>query len=174
MTIKIRLLPSGDTRSLERVAPDVFDHPIDPALSTEFADDPRHHLAVALDDDTVVGMASAVHYVHPDKRPELWINEVGVAPPHQRMGLGRRLMQALFDLGRELGCREAWVATEPDNKAANGLYAAVGGEAEPCVIYSFELAADDSPTAGVASSATAEDEDSSAGDAPDSHSQPPR
>ncbi len=174
MTIEIRVLPSGDAQTLERVAPDVFDHPIDPALSTEFADDPRHHLAVALDTDTIVGMASAVHYVHPDKRPELWINEVGVAPAYQRTGLGRRLMQALFAFGRELGCGEAWVATEPDNEAANGLYTAIGGEAEPSVIYSFELADGDSPSAGVASSATAGDEDPSVDDAPDSHSQPPR
>jgi hypothetical protein len=35
--------------------------------------------------DTVVGFASAVHYVHPDKAPELWINEVGVAEPGDRI-----------------------------------------------------------------------------------------
>ena len=40
---------------------------------------------------------SAVHYVHPDKlRPELWINEVGVAASHRRRGLGTRLLLAVF------------------------------------------------------------------------------
>ncbi len=173
MTIKVRLLIPGDALTLTRVAPDVFDHSIDPELSAEFAADPRHHLAVALDDGTVVGMASAVHYVHPDKPPELWISEVGVAPPYQRTGIGRRLMKALFDLGRELGCREAWVATEPDNEAANGLYAAVGGEHEPCVVYSFELDASGSEVAGV-DSPSATDDDSPAEAPPESHSQPPR
>jgi aminoglycoside 6'-N-acetyltransferase I len=71
------------------------------------------------------------------KRPQN--NEVGVAPEYQRAGIGKRLLLALFALGRELGCREAWVATEHDNAAALGLYAAVGGESESCVICSFKL-----------------------------------
>ncbi len=175
MPIEVRLLKPGNAQTLARVAPDVFDQPIDPRLSAEFAADPRHHLAVALDDGTVVGMASAVHYVHPDKPPELWINEVGVAPPYQRTGIGRRLMKALFDLGRELGCREAWVATEPDNEAANGLYAAVGGEPEPCVVYSFELEDSESEAAeGDGSPSAVTDDDSPAETPPESHSQPPR
>ena len=51
--------------------------------------DPRHHLVVACAGSTVVGMATALHYVHPDKPPELWINEVGVAPPYRRRALAR-------------------------------------------------------------------------------------
>ena len=31
-----------------------------------------------MDEEQIVGFASAVHYVHPDKPPELWINEMGV------------------------------------------------------------------------------------------------
>lgn len=139
MTTEIRILRPEEARVLECVAPDIFDHPVDPKHRADFLADPRHHLAVALDGDTVVGMASAVDYVHPDKPVELWINEVGVAPEYRRAGIGRRLLQALFDLARELGCREAWVATEPDNEAARGLYAAVGGDSEPSIIYTFEL-----------------------------------
>ena len=139
MTVEIRILKSDEAHVLGHVAPGVFDNPVDPEHSAEFLSDRRHHLAVARDGDTVVGMASAVDYVHPDKPVELWINEIGVAPGHRRAGIGRALLQALFDLGRELGCREAWVATEPDNRAAGRLYAAVGGESESSVIYSFEL-----------------------------------
>jgi ribosomal protein S18 acetylase RimI-like enzyme len=114
---------------------------VDPALSAEFLRDPRHHLAVALESGTVVGFASGVHYVHPDKPAELWINEVGVAPTHQRQGLGRKLLQALFARGRELGCREAWVLTSPANGAAVRLYEAVGGidMADPPVMFTFRL-----------------------------------
>ena len=85
-------------------------------------------MAVALDGGQVVGMASAVHYVHPDKPPELWINEVGVAPAHQQQGIGQQLLRALFARGRELGCTEAWLGTEVDNVAARRLYAAGGRE----------------------------------------------
>jgi aminoglycoside 6'-N-acetyltransferase I len=59
----------------------------------EFLRDERHHLAVAIEDETVVGFASGVHYVHPDKPAELWINEVGVAPSHHRRGIGKPLLQ---------------------------------------------------------------------------------
>ena len=99
MSIDIRILASGDEAVLANVAPGVFDHDVDPGLTAEFLRDPRHHLAVALDGPTVVGFASAVDYVHPDKPRELWINEVGVAPSHQRQGLGQRLLRAVLDLG---------------------------------------------------------------------------
>jgi ribosomal protein S18 acetylase RimI-like enzyme len=138
---EIRVLGPDDEAVLTRVAPGVFDHDVDPALSAEFLRDPRHHLAVALESGTVVGFASGVHYVHPDKPAELWINEVGVAPTHQRQGLGRKLLQALFARGRELGCREAWVLTSPANGAAVRLYEAVGGidMADPPVMFTFRL-----------------------------------
>jgi aminoglycoside 6'-N-acetyltransferase I len=137
----IRLLAPGDASVLENVAPDVFDNAVDPRWTAEFLADPRHHLAVAIDGGRVVGMASAVHYLHPDKPPELWINEVGVAPNYQGRGIGRGLLQALFAHGRELGCRQAWVATEPGNAAARKLYSAAGGTeaAESFVMVEFEL-----------------------------------
>jgi ribosomal protein S18 acetylase RimI-like enzyme len=141
MAIDIRVLGPRDEDVLTRVAPGVFDHDVDPALSSEFLRDPRHHLAVALDGDTVVGFASGVHYVHPDKPAELWINEVGVAPSHQRRGLGRQLLGALFAHARELGCREAWVLTSPANGPAVRLYESAGGTdiADPPVMFTFRL-----------------------------------
>jgi len=127
----IRLLGPGDASVLDNVAPSVFDNAIDPRWTAEFLSDPRHHLAVAIDEGRVVGMASAVHYVHPDKAPQLWINEVGVAPPYQGQGIGRRLMERLLDRGRELDCRAAVVGTERSNTAARRLYAAAGGVEAP-------------------------------------------
>jgi len=96
-------------------------------------------MAVAIDEGQVVGMASAVHYLHPDKPPELWVNEVGVAPSHQQQGVGQQLLGALFAHGRGAGCREAWLGTEVDNTAARRLYAAVGGNEQPMVYVTFEL-----------------------------------
>jgi hypothetical protein len=63
----IRLLGPGDASVLDNVAPSVFDNAIDPRWMAEFLSDPRHHLAGAIDEGRVVGMASAVHYVQPDK-----------------------------------------------------------------------------------------------------------
>ena len=143
MTTTVRLLGPGDASALHRVAPEVFDRPIDPRWSAEFLADPRHHLAVALDADVVVGMASAVHYVHPDKPPQLWINEVGVAPTHQGQRIGRRLFDTLLEHARTLGCTEAWVLTDDEkNRAAHALYASAGGRASPAGsvrMYTFDL-----------------------------------
>lgn len=140
--IVVKLLGPGDAGVLERVAPGVFDHDVDPNLAAEFVADPRHHLAVALDGGRVVGMASALHYVHPDKPPELWINEVGVAESHWRRGIGRRLLGTLLARGRELGCSQAWVATDEGNTAARRLYAAAGGVEEAALIYTIPIAED--------------------------------
>jgi aminoglycoside 6'-N-acetyltransferase I len=142
MTLTIRILTPDDDAILTRVAPEVFDNPVDPALTREFLSDPRHHLAVALDGDRVVGMASALHYVHPDKPPELWINELGVDPAYQRRGAGKRLLEALFDRGRSLGCGEAWVLTDRENLPALALYGSLGGRDEDAVMFSFTLGDD--------------------------------
>lgn len=141
MKVDIRLLGPGDEAVLVDVGSDVFDHAVQPELAAEFLADPRHHIAVALEAERVVGFASAVHYVHPDKNPELWVNEVGVATTHQGKGLARQLMQALFEAGRASGCREAWVLTDRMNVAAMALYRAVGGVEAPdeTVMFEFRL-----------------------------------
>ena len=138
----IRLLGPGDASVLDNVAPDVFDDPIDRERADEFLADPRHHLVVAVADGQVVGFVSAVHYVHPDKSgPQLWVNEIAVAPPYQGKGIGRRLMERILERGRELGCRQAWLGTEPSNTAARRCYAAAGGVEAPYdnVNYEFDL-----------------------------------
>ena len=139
--IEIRILTQVDTELLDHVAPDVFDEPIDANWSAEFLADSRHHLAAAIEDGVIVGIASAVHYVHPDKPPELWINEVGVAASHRRRGCGKKLLSALFRAGRGLGCVEAWVLTEPANTAARRLYRSAGGARKrtPSVMFEFRL-----------------------------------
>ncbi|PCC69801.1 aminoglycoside 6'-N-acetyltransferase I [Nannocystis exedens] len=142
MTTEVRALGPGEAGLLERVADDVFDDPIVPARAREFLADPHHHLVVAIEDDVVVGMVSAIDYLHPDKAdPELWINEVGVASSHRGRGLGQALLQATLALGRELGCRVAWVATDRSNTPAMRLYAAAGGAEEPqeTVLFTFRL-----------------------------------
>jgi ribosomal protein S18 acetylase RimI-like enzyme len=127
MAIEIKVLHRGDENILMNVAPQVFDNPIDMELTREFLADHRHHIAVAIDDGLVVGFASGVHYIHPDKLPELWINEVGLAPTHRRRGLGKAVLRALFEVARALNCTVAWVLTYRSNVAAMALYSSVGG-----------------------------------------------
>jgi ribosomal protein S18 acetylase RimI-like enzyme len=136
----VRVLAATEAHLLANVAPDVFDELPDPRWTAEFFADPRHHLAAALAGEVVVGMASGVHYVHPDKPPELFINEVGVAPEYQGQGLGRQLLDALTAHARSLGCVTAWTLTEPDNSVARRLYTKLGGAEDTCQIFVVPLA----------------------------------
>jgi ribosomal protein S18 acetylase RimI-like enzyme len=127
MNIEIKSLQSGDEPILQHVAPEVFDHPINAAFTREFLADPRHHIIVAIDNSLVVGFASGIHYLHPDKSPELWINEVSVASTHRGQGLAKTLLATLLDVGRVHHCASAWVLTYRDNPAAMKLYSSSGG-----------------------------------------------
>lgn len=140
MRIEIRLLGQDDAEVLQNVDPDVFDNAIDPRWAAEFLADSRHHIIVAIDAGCVVGMITAVNYVHPDKAPQLWINEVGVAERYRRRGIGRRLLDAMLAHGQTLECTEAWVGTEGDNIPARALYESGGSAPEDFVLYSFNLA----------------------------------
>ncbi len=151
--VEIRLLGRDDAPVFGRVAEDVFDEPIDPRWAGQFLADARHHMAVALDGGEVVGMISAVDYVHPDKAPQLWINEVGVASSHRRRGIGRRLLDAMLAHGRAIGCTEAWLGTEEENEPARRLYAGAGAAPARFVLYAFPLAGDAAPAAPPASGA---------------------
>ncbi len=136
------MLRSGDESVLASVAPDLFDDPVDARRAAEFLADPRHHLAVAVEDGVVVGFVSAVHYVHPDKpAPELWINEVSVAATHRGRALAKDLLHAVLEVARRLGCREAWVLTDRSNAAALRTYAGAGGVETPpdSVMFTFHL-----------------------------------
>jgi ribosomal protein S18 acetylase RimI-like enzyme len=96
----------------------------------------------------VVGFASGVHYIHPDKAPQLWINEVAVAVTHRRRGLGKAVLRSLIEVGRANRCTVAWVLTDRTNTAAMALYSSVGGTegaddegpSDATLGYSFALA----------------------------------
>ena len=139
---EVKLLGPADSNILDNVAAEVFDDPIVISSAREFLNDARHRLVVALDDNLVVGFVSAVIYLHPDKTaPELWINEIGVAPTHQRQGIGKMLLQYLLENARQWGCVEAWVLTERDNIAAMAMYRSAGGveERPDPTMFTFHL-----------------------------------
>lgn len=139
MLIRYQLLGRDDAHVLGKVAPNVFDNAVDPRWTREFLDDPRHHMIVALDGDLVVGMVSAIHYVHPDKPPAMWINELSVDDAYRDQGIGRRLVRSMVEHARVLECTEAWVATEVGNAPARRVYLAAEGEQDKdeAVVYLF-------------------------------------
>lgn len=125
MVISIERAEAHRAHRLERLAPDVFDHPVQPQYLMAFLNDPRHVMFLALEDDLVVGMATGFEYFHPDKPPQLFINEVGVSPDWQRRRIGRQLTQALVAEAVRRGCQYAWLGTETGNVAAQACFASV-------------------------------------------------
>ncbi len=130
--ITVRALSADDLPLLEACPPDVFDDAVVPAAARAFLERQGNLLVVAMTDEDVpriVGFVSAVEVLHPDKaRPELWINEVGVAEPFRRRGVGRALMGEVLDIGRSRHCRLAWLAVDEDNEVALAFYESAGGE----------------------------------------------
>lgn len=140
-SVQIHVVGPATASLLDNVDDDVFDHRVQPELLQAFLSNPANLLVVAVHEAQVVGMASGLAYVHPDKPLALFINEVGVSERFHRRGIGRQLVSTLIAKGRSLGCREAWVATELGNEPARGLYQALGGvpDAEHAVVYVYPL-----------------------------------
>jgi ribosomal protein S18 acetylase RimI-like enzyme len=141
MKVEIRRLLTGDDALVMQVAEDVFDEPVRADRLAAYLASPGHFMIVALADGVVVGQCAAIIHRHPDKVSELYIDEVGVSPAFQRQGIARKMLDAMFAIGREHGCEEAWVGTEPDNVAARALYESrkeLQGPAEEFVMYVYE------------------------------------
>ena len=94
----------------------------------ELLGDDRTLFFAAFADAEPVGFLLAYQLLrrHRD-RSMLLVYEVGVEPEFRRRGVARALFQQLSDVARERGIGEAFVLTEPDNEAANALYASLGG-----------------------------------------------
>ena len=137
----VRLSPDN-AGLLDRIAEDVFDEPVRPDRLAAYLADPGHIMLVAVSDGIVIGQCAAVVHRHPDKVTELYIDEVGVTPAVQRKGIARAMVERMLAIGKELGCGEAWVGTEPDNLPARGLYERLEvkrDEAETFVMYVYRL-----------------------------------
>ncbi|RWD31484.1 GNAT family N-acetyltransferase [Mesorhizobium sp.] len=142
MDVEIVRLNPGDGALVMRAAEEVFDEPVRPDRLAAYLREPAHFMIIAVAEGIVVGQCAAVIHRHPDKVSEFYVDEVGVSPAFQRQGIATKMLDAMFELGREHGCEEAWVGTEPDNIAARALYEArkePHGSAEESVMYVYRL-----------------------------------
>lgn len=137
--ITILRLDEANAGLLDTVADDVFDDVVDPARLAAYIAQPGHLMTVALAGGRVIGQCQAVIHRHVDQPTELYIDNLGVAEAFRRRGVASRLVQAMFAWGRELGCEEAWVGTEPGNAEGRGFYEAGGAAPIPIVMYEYAL-----------------------------------
>lgn len=136
-------LTTDNQSALDQIAEGVFDHPLIPEQLEAFLSCPRHTMAIAIHDGLVVGMASAVEYFHPDKKPQLWINEVAVAPDFQNRQIGRRLVRFIIDIGRSRGCVAAWLGTDVNNIPGQKCFGSVANGHPPSNFRLYEWSNED-------------------------------
>ena len=139
MDVALTRLGPGDAAVLASLAPEVLDASVDPMSLAAFLAEPGHIMIVARVDEVVVGQLAAIVHHHPDRPPDLYIDNLAVTPALRRQGIAQRLLDDAMALGTQLGCAQAWIVTETDNAPARALYE--GRDAEPAsvVMYEYDL-----------------------------------
>lgn len=128
-------LSSKNKSILNNVEIDVFDLPIDKDRLDFFLKFSSHILLVALSEKKVVGQILAYLHPHPDSHTELFIENLGVSPDYRRKGIGSALFNKVLAIGKNKGCKEFWVGTEPENLNAKKFYQSLKLESRKMEIY---------------------------------------
>ena len=89
----------------------------------------------------LAGIASGNNLQKPyDNELWLYIDEIDVAVPHRRQGVGKALMKEFIAIATDHHCKEIWVGTEKDNKPAHAFYSSLAPhEIEEHFGYTFKL-----------------------------------
>ncbi|HEV7328660.1 MAG TPA: GNAT family N-acetyltransferase [Bosea sp. (in: a-proteobacteria)] len=131
--IAIRPLEAGDRSGWEKLwigyhAHGPFGGPPPPAAVTDLtfarflSDDPMTAL-VAVQEDALVGIIHAVfHPVTASDKPVCFLNDLFVAEAARRCGVGRRLIESLYDLARAEGALRVYWHMQVENRTAAELY----------------------------------------------------
>jgi ribosomal protein S18 acetylase RimI-like enzyme len=121
-------------------AASLFDKPIDEAAAEKFLAADGHHLLLAYESATPVGMVTGVEMTHPDKGTEMFAYELGVDEAYRGRGIGSQLVRALTEIARQRGCYGMWTLTGQDNAAAHAAYERAGGKREDAeTMFAWEL-----------------------------------
>lgn len=139
MNIQIEEVNKGNVHLLERVDQDIFDHEISSDCLAGYMSDPNCVMILAIAGELVVGQIRGMIHRHPDRAAELYFDNAGVAPAFQRCGIATRLFAEIVRVGKERGCRDVWLGTEPDNEPAKAFYLSLGLKMQPMVMFHGEL-----------------------------------
>jgi GNAT superfamily N-acetyltransferase len=94
----------------------------DTTFARFLADDPMMAL-VAVQEGVLVGITHAVfHPVTSSDRPVCFLNDLFVAEAARRRGVGRRLIESLYDLARAEGALRVYWHMQVENRTAAELY----------------------------------------------------
>lgn len=131
--VAIRPLEAGDRAGWEPLwngyhAHGPFGGPPPPAEVTDgtfarFVAGDAMRALVAVRDGALVGIVHAVfHSVTSSDKPVCFLNDLFVAETVRRRGVGRRLIEALYDLAKAEGALRVYWHMQVDNRTAAELY----------------------------------------------------
>jgi ribosomal protein S18 acetylase RimI-like enzyme len=141
--VRVTRMRRADAASVAQVANTLFDQSADVAALRRYLSDSRNIFLLAFTRGKAVGFlrGTALEQIH-SKRPQMLLYEVGVARRFRRRGVGKLLVQHLLDHCRSHHFEEAFVFTDPSNRAAVRLYRSTGAVTETprdrMFVYRFE------------------------------------
>lgn len=95
-------------------------------------------MVAMLDARPVGGITAHVLPMTRSEARELFIYDLAVVPEHQRRGVGRQLVETLCREAADAGVPVAFVPADVEDDHAIAFYTALGGEAAPVTIFTFE------------------------------------
>ena len=128
----VRRLGVGDEQILRVLA--------DREPQTALLADERTVFVAAFDGERPIGFAFGYVLDRRHGEPKIFfVYEVDVDPGYRRRGVATRLFDEMHRFAREQGALESFVLTEPENDAANALYASLGGERVDAVMWDMTI-----------------------------------
>jgi ribosomal protein S18 acetylase RimI-like enzyme len=115
--------------------------PYDESALREYLSHDDNILLVAYDSDEIVGLLLATKVYLPYKSSHwMYVDELDTKPSHRRQGIGRALMERIFEITRRSGMKEVYLGTEMDNVGAQKFYESLHPiESEQFIGYTFKI-----------------------------------
>jgi aminoglycoside 3-N-acetyltransferase I len=95
--------------------------------------------AAIVGDDVVGGVTAHTLPMTKAEICELLIYDIAVAEPHQRKGVGRKLVTALLEFAVRSGIRDVFVPVDNGDAHALDFYYSLGGKPSSVTLFSFSV-----------------------------------
>ena len=137
--IEITRLDETNLDLLDGADPEIFDEDVKLPLVKEVVKDRGHIMLLAVKEGSVIGQILGNVHKHVDKHTELYIDDLAVSDNCLRQGVASLLVRKVMEIGKQQGCKQVWIATEPNNEPANKLYESLGLNKSTAYVFDGKL-----------------------------------
>ena len=122
---------SGPTALAEEITEATWNRFFDPAE--------RMHANVAVEDGRIVGLVHFLYHRNMTRlAPICYLSDLFTVPEMRGRGVGRLLIESVYDHARAQGCKRVYWHTKADNAAARKLYDTLAAH-EGFIVYTRDL-----------------------------------